>query len=196
MSHININTDGTHYKYLVSLHEKQLENLKQYEEREEKAAEARKLSVWDTLMSYKEAPADTAEQADELLRRQTQTEIEYRTAIKDGMEESTDAAATAVEIVAELLHDNIDTLDGERLNSKAVFIALNEALPENIYIATNKDTEDTILYVESGADSLRMCQQLQPCNTDTHIHPCRTDSDIIDKQRYLNDYDRGVYNIR
>lgn len=196
MNHINIKTDGTHYKYLVSLYEKQLENLKQYEEREKKAAEASKLSVWDTLMSYKEAPAEAAEQADELLRRQTQTEIEYRTAIKDGMEESTDAAATAVEIVAELIHDNIDTLDGERLNSTAVFIALNEALPENIYIATNKDTEDPILYVESGADSFRMCQLLQPCNTDTHIRPCRMDSDIISKQRYLNDYGQGVYNIR
>lgn len=195
MNRINIKTDGIHYKYLVRLYEKQLDNLKQYEEREKKAAEARKLSVWDTLMSYNEAPADTAEQADELLRRQAQTEIEYRTAIKDGMEESTEAATTAVALVAELIHDNIDTLDGERLNSKAVFIALNEALPEDIYIATNKDTEDPILYVESGADSLRMCQQLQPCNTNTHIRPCRTDSDIIDKQRFMNDYNRGEYDI-
>lgn len=196
MNRIEINTDGTHYKYLVSLYEKQLDNLKQYEEREKKAYEALNKSVWDTVTSYQKTPAEAAEQADELLRSQSRTELEYRTAIKDGMEESTDAAATAVEIVAELLHDNIDTLDGERLNSKAVFITLNEALPENIYIATNKDTEDTILYVESGAGSLRMCQQLQPCNTDTHIRPCRTDSDVISKQRYLNDYDRGVYNIR
>ena len=90
----------------------------------------------------------------------------------------------------------LHVLDGKRLNSKAVFLALNEALPENIYITTNKDTEDPILYVESGADSLRMCQHLQPCNTDTHIRPCRTDSDIISKQRYLNDYNQGVYNIR
>lgn len=195
MKRINIKTDGTNYKCLVSLYEKELENLKQYEEREKKAAEARKLSVWDTLMSYNEAPADTAEQADELLRRQAQTEIEYRTAIKDGMEESTEAATTAVALVAELIHDNIDTLDGERLNSKAVFLALNEALPEDIYIATNKDTEDPILYVESGADSPRMCQQLQPCNTRTHIHPCREDSDIIDKQRFMNDYNQGEYDI-
>lgn len=183
MKHIDISTDGFNYKQLVLLYKEEIKNLKQYEEREKKAAEARKLSVWDTIMSYKEAPADTAEQADELLRRQTQTEIEYRTAIKDGMEESTEAATTAVALVAELIHDNIDTLDGERLNSKAVFLALNEALPEDIYIATNKDTEDPILYVESGADSPRMCQQLQPCNTRTHIHPCREDSDIIDKQR-------------
>lgn len=195
MNRINLKTDGTNYKCLVSLYEKQLDNLKQYEEREKKAAEARKLSVWDTLMSYNEAPADTTEQADELLRRQAQTEIEYRTAIKDGMEESTEAATTAVAIVAELIHDNIDTLDGERLNSKAVFIALNEALPEDIYIATNKDTEDPILYVESGADSLRMCQQLQPCNTNTHIRLCRTDSDIIDKQRFMNNYNQGEYDI-
>ena len=196
MNSIKISTDGAYYKQLVRLHKEQIESLKQYEEREKKAAEARKLSVWDTLMSYKEAPADTAEQADELLRSQGQTELEYRAAIADGMEESTWAATTAVALVAELLHDNIDTLDGERLNSKAVFLALNEALPEDIYIATNKDTEDPILYVESGADSLRMCQQLQPCNADTHIRLCRTDSDIISKQRYLNDYDQGIYNIR
>lgn len=195
MKHIDISTDGFNYKQLVRLYKEEIKNLKQYEEREKKAAEARKLSVWDTLMSYNEAPTDTAEQADELLRRQAQTEIEYRTAIKDGMEESTEAATTAVALVAELIHDNIDTLDGERLNSKAVFLALNEALPEDIYIATNKDTEDPILYVESGADSPRMCQQLQPCNTRTHIHPCREDSDIIDKQRFMNNYNQGEYDI-
>lgn len=196
MKHIDISTDGTHYKYLVSLHEKQIENLKQYEEREKKAHEARNKSIWDTVASYQKTIDEAAEQADELLRSQGQTELEYRAAIADGMEESTWAATTAVALVAELLHDNIDVLDGERLNSKAVFLALNEALPEDIYIATNKDTEDPILYVESGADSPRMCQQLQPCNADTHIRPCRTDSDIISKQRYLNDYDQGIYNIR
>lgn len=196
MNRIEINTDGACYKQLVRLHEEQIENLKQYEEREKKAHEARNKSVWDTITSYQKTPAEAAEQADELLRSQGQTELEYRAAIADGMEESTWAATTAVALVAELLHDNIDTLDGERLNSKAVFLALNEALPEDIYIATNKDTEDPILYVESGADSLRMCQQLQPCNADTHIRPCRTGSDIISKQRYLNDYDQGVYNIR
>lgn len=196
MKHIDISTDGTHYKYLVSLHEKQIENLKQYEEREKKAYEARNKSIWDTVASCQKTIDEAAEQADELLRSQGQTELEYRAAIADGMEESTWAATTAVALVAELLHDNIDVLDGERLNSKAVFLALNEALPEDIYIATNKDTEDPILYVESGADSPRMCQQLQPCNADTHIRPCRTDSDIISKQRYLNDYDQGIYNIR
>lgn len=196
MKHIDISTDGTHYKYLVSLHEKQIENLKQYEEREKKAYEARNKSIWDTVASCQKTIDEAAEQADELLRSQGQTELEYRAAIADGMEESTWAATTAVALVAELLHDNIDVLDGERLNSKAVFLALNEALPEDIYIATNKDTEDPILYVESGADSPRMCQQLQPCNADTHIRPCRTNSDIISKQRYLNDYDQGIYNIR
>lgn len=196
MNHIEINTDGTFYKQLVSLHEEQIENLKQYEEREKKAYEARNKSVWDTITSYQKTPAEAAEQEDELLRSQGQTELEYRAAIAGGMEESTWAANTAVALVAELLHDNIDVLDGKRLNSKAVFLALNEALPEDIYIATNKDTEDPILYVESGADSPRMCQQLQPCNADTHIRPCRTDSDIISKQRYLNDYNQGIYGIR
>lgn len=193
MNRIEINTDGTRYKQLVSLHEEQIKNLKQYEEREKKAYEARNKSVWNTITSYQKTPAEAAEQADELLRSQGQTELEYRTAIKDGMEESTEATTTAVALVAELIHDNIDVLDGERLNSKAVFLVLNEALPEDIYIATNKDTEDPILYVESGADSLRMCQQLQPCNADTHIRPCRTDSDIISKQRYMSDYYQGLY---
>lgn len=81
MNRINLKTDGTNYKCLVSLYEKQLDNLKQYEEREKKAAEARKLSVWDTLMSYNEAPADTTEQADELLRRQAQTEIDRKSVV-------------------------------------------------------------------------------------------------------------------
>ena len=56
MKHIDISTDGTHYKYLVSLHEKQIENLKQYEEREKKAHEARNKSVWDTITSYQKTP--------------------------------------------------------------------------------------------------------------------------------------------
>lgn len=189
MSNIDINTDGTRYKQLVSLHEKQIEALKPYEAREKQAYEAYDKAICDSIMN---TPADADELA-ELLRNEENAIREYRAAIENGRDASKRAVATAVELVAELIHDNIDTLDGESLNDKAVFIALNEALPDDIYISTNKSTTDTVLYVESGASSLRMAQYLNPNNGNTHIRPCRTDSDTLDKERYMNDYDQGIY---
>lgn len=187
MSHIEISTDGTRYKQLVSLHEKQIETLKPYEEREKKASEAYNQAVSDSVM------ADTEEEKAWLLILEENATREYRAAIENGRDASKRAVATAVELVAELLHDNIDTLDGECLNDKSVFLSLNEALPDDIYVSTNKSTTDTVLYVEGGASSLRMAQYLQPNNGDTHIRPCRTDSDTIDKERYMNDYEQGIY---
>lgn len=189
MSHIDIKTDGTHYKQLVGLHERQIEALKPYEEREKQAYEAYDKAICDSIMN---TPADADELA-ELLRNEENAIREYRVAIENGRDASKRAVATAVELVAELIHDNIDTLDGESLNDKAVFIALNEALPDDIYISTNKSTTDTVLYVESGPSSLRMAQYLNPNNGNTHIRPCRTDSDTLDKERYMNDYDQGIY---
>lgn len=190
MSHIDIKTDGTHYKQLVSLHEKQIDALKPYEEREKQAYDAYNRAVSDTVMK---TPADTDEQTDEFLRNELIATQKYRAAIENGRDASKRAVATAVELVAELIHDNIDTLDGECLNDKGVFLALNEALPDDIYVSTNKSTTDTVLYVEGGASSLRMAQYLNPNNGNTHIRPCRTDSDTIDKERYMNDYDQGLY---
>lgn len=190
MTRIDIKTDGTRYKQLVSLHERQIESLKPYEEREKQAYKAYNQAVSDSVMK---APADTDEQTDELLRNELIATQKYQAAVENGRDASKRAVATAVELVAELLHDNIDTLDGESLNDKAVFLALNEALPDDIYIATNKSTTDTVLYVEGGANSLRMAQYLNPNNGNTYIRPCRTDSDTIDKERYMNDYDQGLY---
>lgn len=189
MGHIDINTDGTRYKQLVSLHEKQIEALKPYEEREKQAYEAYDKAICDSVMN---TPADADEQA-ELLRNEENATREYRAAIENGRDASKRAVATAVELVAELIHDNIDTLDGESLNDKQVFLALNEALPDDIYVSTNKSTTDTVLYVEGVASSLRMAQYLNPNNGNTYIRPCRTDSDTIDKERYMNDYNQGLY---
>lgn len=189
MTRIDIKTDGTHYKQLVGLHERQIEALKPYEEREKQAYEAYDKAICDSVMN---TPADVAEQT-ELLRNEENATREYRAAIENGRDASKRAVATAVELVAELIHDNIDTLDGESLNDKQVFLALNEALPDDIYVSTNKSTTDTVLYVEGGASSLRMAQYLNPNNGNTYIRPCRTDSDTIDKERYMNDYDQGLY---
>ena len=189
MTRIDIKTDGTHYKQLVSLHERQIEALKPYEERERQAYKAYNQAVSDSVMK---TPASTDEQA-ELLRNEENATREYRAAIENGRDASKRAVATAVELVAELIHDNIDILDGECLNDKGVFLALNEALPDDIYVSTDKSTTDTVLYVEGGANSLRMAQYLNPNNGNTYIRPCRTDSDTIDKERYMNDYDQGLY---
>lgn len=190
MTRIDIKTDGTRYNQLISLHEQQIEALKPYEEREKQAYDAYNRAVSDTVMK---TPADTDEQTDEFLRNELIATQKYRAAIENGRDASKRAVATAVELVAELIHDNIDTLDGECLNDKGVFLALNEALPDDIYVSTNKSTTDTVLYVEGGASSLRMAQYLNPNNGNTHIRPCRTDSDTIDKERYMNDYDQGLY---
>lgn len=189
MSHIDISTDGTRYKQLVSLHEEQIRNLKQSEEPERQAYEAYEKALWDSITN---TSADVDEQA-ELLRNRKTVEQEYRAAVKNGRDASKRAVATAVELVAELLHDNIDVLDGKCLNDKTVSRALNEALPDDIYVFTNESTEDTVLYVEGGEISFRMRHYLRSCNKATHIHPCRTDSDIISKQRFMNDYNQGIY---
>lgn len=189
MSHIDIKTDGTRYKQLISLHEEQIRNLKQSEEPENQAYEAYDNALWDSLTN---TSSDADEQA-ELLRKKEIAEQKYRTAVESGLDASKRAVATAVELVAELIHDNIDTLDGERLNNKAVSIALNGALPDDIHISTNKSTKDTVLYVEGGESSRRMRHLLRSSNRATHIRPCRTNSDIISKQRYLFDYYQGLY---
>lgn len=189
MSHIDIKTDGTRYKQLVSLHEEQIRNLKQSEEPENQAYEAYDNALWDSLTNKS---SDADEQA-ELLRKKEIAEQKYRTVVENGLDASKCAVATAVELVAELIHDNIDTLDGESLNNKAVSIALNGALPDDIHISTNKSTKDTVLYVEGGESSRRMRHCLRSSNRATHIRPCRTNSDIISKQRYLFDYYQGLY---
>lgn len=190
MSSIDIKTDGTHYKQLVRLHEEQIRNLKQSEERENKVYEAYDKALWDTLTN---ASADVdADELMELINKETAVQ-EYRAAVESGLDASKRAVATAVELVAELIHDNIDTLDGESLNNKAVSIALNGALPDDIHISTNKSTKDTVLYVEGGESSRRMRHCLRSSNKATHIRPCRTNSDIISKQRYMSDYYKGIY---
>lgn len=190
MNRIEISTDGACYKQLVRLHEEQIRNLKQSEEREKQAHEAYDEAIWDTLAN---ASADVdADELMELLNKKTAVQ-EYRAAIENWMDASKQAVATAVELVAELLHDNIDVLDGESLNDKGVFIALNEALHDDIFISTNKSPEDTVLYVEGGPSSFRMIHYLQSSNKATHIRPCQTNSDIISKQRYMSDYNQGIY---
>ena len=189
MSHIDISTDGTRYNQLVRLHEEQIRNLKQSEEPENQAYEAYDNALWDSLTN---TSSDADEQA-ELLRKKEIAEQKYRAVVESGLDASKRAVATAVELVAELIHDNIDTLDGESLNNKAVSIALNGALPDDIYISTNKSTKDTVLYVEGGESSRRMRHCLRSSNRATHIRPCRTNSDIISKQRYLFDYYQGLY---
>lgn len=190
MSHIDIKTDGTRYNQLVRLHEEQIRNLKQSEEPELQAYEAYDKALWDILTNTS-ADVD-ADELMELLNKETVAQ-EYRAAVENGLDASKRAVATAVELVAELLHDNIDILDGERLNDKAVSIALNGALPDDIHIFTNNRPKDTILYVKGGESSFRMRRYLQSSNKATHIRPCRTDSDIISKQRYMSDYYQGIY---
>lgn len=190
MSHIDIKTDGTRYNQLVRLHEEQIRNLKQSEESELQAYEAYDKALWDILTNTS-ADVD-ADELMELLNKETVAQ-EYRAAVENGLDASKRAVATAVELVAELLHDNIDILDGERLNDKAVSIALNGALPDDIHIFTNNRPNDTILYVKGGESSFRMRRYLRSYNKATHIHPCRTDSDIISKQRFMSDYYKGIY---
>lgn len=190
MSHIDIKTDGTRYNQLVRLHEEQIRNLKQSEEPELQAYEAYDKALWDILTNTS-ADVD-ADELMELLNKETVAQ-EYRAAVENGLDASKRAVATAVELVVELLHDNIDILDGERLNDKSVSIALNGALPDDIHIFTNNRPKDTILYVKGGESSFRMRRYLQSSNKATHIRPCRTDSDIISKQRYMSDYYKGIY---
>lgn len=193
MTVIKLKTDGEHYRQLVEKHERQMEALVLFEEEKDKANEASRRALWDAMRAEEEDSAEAERRLPELERIASEAEEVYTQACRRSRDLVDETVITCIEVVVELIHDNIDTLDGMNINSKAAFLAINLALPEKIYVETNGSKCDPILYVRGCEVSQSIGIGLQPSNIHTHIMCCNKDGHFVDRNRFLGDYVNGVY---
>lgn len=193
MTVIKLKTDGERYRQLVEKHESQMEALVPFEEEKDKANEASRRALWDAMRAEEEDSAEAERRLPELERIASEAEEVYTQAYRRSRDLVDETVITCIKVVVELIHDNIDTLDGMNINSKAAFLAINLALPENIYVETNGSKCDPILYVRGREVSQSIGIGLQPSNIHTHIMCCNKDGHFVDRDRFLGDYVKGVY---
>ena len=193
MTVIKLKTDGERYRQLVEKHTSQMEALIPFEEDKDKANEASRRALWDVMRAEEEDFAEAERCLPELERIASEAEEVYTQACRRSRDLADETVITCIEVVVELIHDNIDTLDGMNINSKAAFLAINWALPEKIYVETNGSKCDPILYVRGREVSQSVGIGLQPGNIHTHIMCCNKDGHFVDKRRFVADYENGVY---
>lgn len=193
MTVIKLKTDGELREQAVEKHESQIEMLVPFEEEKDRANEASRRALWDAMRAEEEDSAEAERRLAELERIAGEAEEVYTQACRRSRDLVDETVITCIEVVVELIHDNIDTLDGMNINSKTAFLAINWALPENIYVETNGSRCDPILYVCGSEVSQSVGIGLQPGNIHTHIMCCNKDGHFIDRDRFLGDYVDGVY---
>lgn len=193
MTVIKLKIDGERYRQLVEKHERQMEALVPFEEEKDKANEASRRALWDAMRAEEEDSAEAERRLPELEMIASEAEEVYTQACRRSRDLVDETVITCIEVVVELIHDNIDTLDGMNINSKAAFLAINLALPEKIYVETNGSKCDPILYVRGCEVSQSIGIGLQPSNIHTHIMCCNKDGHFVDRNRFLGDYVNGVY---
>lgn len=177
MSKIQLKTDGKRYNQLIEKREKQLTDLAALEEYEKQASKA----CVQAVQQYESVA--NRHIADEKYKQAT----ERCSALVD------DTARTVIDIVVELIHDNIEMLNGMDINGKQAFLTINEALPDDIFVNTNMSERDTVLHVYSGNRNKRVRRALQRIDSTTHIKCCNKQGHFIDKKRFLADYANGKY---
>lgn len=196
MDRIRLKTDGKHYNELLEKREKQLADLSVLEKHEEQADEAYEKACSQAMRQFETADMKNAaakQRYNELIDDARIVNEKYEQAMKRCCEFVDETARTFIAIVAELIHDNIDVLDGMDVNSKQVFLAINEALPEDIYVDTNMGELNAVLSVHGGSRSKRVRMGLQRIDYGTHILCCGKQNHFIDKERFLADYESGKY---
>ena len=196
MDKITLKTNGKHYNELIEKREEQLVKLATLEKHEDQADEAYEQAYSQAMRQYSNADRNDAaakQQFAELMADADKADEKYKQAMKRCCEFVDETARTFIAIVVELIHDNIDVLDGMDVNSKQVFLALNEALPEDIFVDTNMKERDTVLRVNGGERNKRVHIALQRINIITHIQCCGKHNHLIDKKRFLADYAMGKY---
>ena len=193
MNAIKLKTDGERFKQLVEKHEGQMKALLPFEEEKEKAHEASCQALREVMRAMEEYSAEAERSLPELERIADEAEASCTQVYRRSMDLLDETVNTCIEIVVELIHDNIDTLDGMNINGKDVFLAINWALPEDIFVGTNMSKKDPVLYVKGSELSSDLCIELQPGNIKTHIMCCNKDGHFVDKSRFLADYENGVY---
>lgn len=196
MSKIQLKTDGKHYNELIEKREEQLAKLATLEEDEDQADKAYEQAYSKAMRQYSNADRNDAaakQQFTELIADADKANEKYKQAMNRCFEFVDETARTFIAIVAELIHDNIDTLDGIDVNSKQVFLAINEALPDDIFVDTNMGELNAVLSVHGGSRNKRVRAELQQIDYGTHILCCGKQNHFIDKKRFLADYESGKY---
>ena len=196
MTKIKLKTDGKHYNELIEKREEQLAELITLEKHEEQADEAYEQAYSQAMRQYSNADRNDAaakQQFAELMADADKADEKYKQAMKRCCEFVDETARTFIAIVVELIHDNIDVLDGMDVNSKQVFLALNEALPNDIFVDTNMGEINAVLSVHGGSRNKRVRAELQQIDYGTHILCCGKQDHFINKERFLADYENGKY---
>lgn len=192
MSKIQLKTDGKHYIKLIEKREKQLVDLTVLEEHEKQASKACVQAV-QQYESVDRNDATANRQLAELLVERHIADEKYKQATERCSALVDDTARTFIDIVVELIHDNIDMLNRMDINGKQAFLAINEALPDDIFVDTNMGERDTVLHVHSGNRNKRVRRALQRIDSTTHIKCCSKQGHFIEKKRFLTDYANGKY---
>lgn len=196
MDKIKLKTDGKRYNELIEKREEQLAKLATLEKDEDQADKAYEQACSQAMRHFETADMKDAaakQRYNELIDDARIVNEKYEQAAKRCSELADETGRTFIAIVTELIHDNIDVLDGMDINSKQVFLALNEALPEDIYVDTNMGDLNAVLHVHGGSRNKRVRTELQRIDYGTHILCCGKQDHFINKERFLADYESGKY---
>ena len=188
MAGIKLKTDGKQYNQLIEKREEQLAHLATLEEHEEQADKAYS-HAFQRYMTVAAADPQLAER----LSDARMAYKKYRQATARCGEFANEVASTFIAIVVELIHDNIDMLDGMDIDGDQVFFALNEALPDGIFVDTDMGELNAALHVYGGSKDTRARMALQQFKHETHIPCCGKQNHFIDKERFIAYYENEQY---
>lgn len=193
MSKIKLKTDGDRYNQLIEKKEKQLADLVALDEHEKQASKECSQAFQRYMNAARENTAYAKQRLAELQADRNRAEENYRQAVERCSEFADETGRTFIAIVAELIHDNIDVLNGMDVNSKQVFLALNEALPDDIFVDTNMGDLNAVLHVHGGSRNMLVRTELERIDYGTHILCCGKQDHFISKERFIADYENGKY---
>lgn len=190
MDKIKLKTDGKRYNELIEKREEQLAKLATLEEHEDQADKAYEQAYQQYMSVIRD---DSAVLNSQLVEHFADANEKLKQAVERCSELADETGRTFIAIVVELIHDNIDVLDGMDINSKQVFLAINEALPDDIFVDTNMGEINAVLSVHGGSRNKRVRMELQRIDHGTHILCCGKQDHFISKERFLADYEDGEY---
>ena len=193
MSKIKLKTDGDRYNQLIEKKEKQLADLVALDEHEKQASKECSQAFQRYMDAARENTAYAKQRLAELQADRNRAEENYRQAALSSFALIEETTSTFVAIVVELIHDNIDVLHGMNINDKQVFLALNEALPDDIFVDTNMGDLNAVITVHGGSRNKRVRTELERIDHGTHILCCGKQDHFINKERFLADYENGKY---
>lgn len=193
MSKIKLKTDGDRYNQLIEKKENQLADLVTLDEHEKQASKECSQAFQRYMDATRENTAYAKQRLAKLQADRNRAEENYRQAVERCSEFADETGRTFIAIVAELIHDNIDVLDGMDINSKQVFLALNEALPDDIFVDTNMGDLNAVLHVHGGSRNMLVRTELERIDYGTHILCCGKQDHFISKERFIADYENGKY---